>query len=96
MIPKKENPMSAQEFQPITCLNAMYKLITSLINNELQSHLSKYSLMQLDQRGGVKGFMGCIDNLLIDKAILEDAKKNKKNLSRLWGDAKKAFDSVSH
>ena len=26
--------------------------------------------MQIDQRGGVKGSMGCIDNLLIDKALL--------------------------
>ena len=95
MIPKKENP-KAQDFRPITCLNTMYKLITSVINVELESHLSKYHLMQLDQRGGVKGSMGCVDNLLIDKAILEDACKNKKNLSCLWIDVKKAFDSVSH
>ena len=96
MIPKKENPTSAQEPRPITCLNTMYKLITSLINNQLQSHLSKYSLTQLDQRGGVKGSVGCADNLLIEKAILEDTNKNKKNLSCLWVDVKKAFDSVSH
>lgn len=52
--------------------------------------------MQLDQRGGVKGSMGCIDNLSIDKAILEDANKNKKNLSCLRVKVKKAFDGVSH
>jgi len=52
--------------------------------------------MQVDQRGGVKGSMGCIDNLLIDKAILEDAAKNAKNISCVWIDVKKAFDSVSH
>ena len=40
--------------------------------------------MQLDQRGGTPGSMGCIDNLLIDKAILEDATKNSKNLSCTW------------
>lgn len=96
MLPKKDNPTSAQDFRPITCLNTMYKLITSIINNELQEHLTKFNLMQLDQRGGTKGSMGCVDNLLIDKAILEDASKNKKNLSCLWVDVKKAFDSVSH
>jgi len=42
------------------------------------------------------GSMGCIDNLLIDKAILEDATKNNKNLSCIWIELKKAFDSVSH
>lgn len=42
------------------------------------------------------GSMGCIDNLLIDKAILEDHTKNNKNLSSTWIDVEKAFDSVSH
>ena len=52
--------------------------------------------MQIDQRGGVKGSMGCIDNLLVDKALLEDATKNAKNISCVWIDVKKAFDSVAH
>jgi len=40
--------------------------------------------------------MGCIDNLLVDKALLEDAAKNAKNISCVWIDVKKAFDSVAH
>ena len=40
--------------------------------------------------------MGCIDNLLIDKTVLEDASKFKKNLSCVWIDTRKALDSVSH
>ena len=40
--------------------------------------------------------MGCIDNPLIDKAILKDDTKNNKNLSSTWIDVEKAFDSVSH
>ena len=42
------------------------------------------------------GSTGCIDNLLIDKAILEDATKNSKNLSFTLIDVKEAFDGVSH
>jgi hypothetical protein len=48
--------------------------------------------MQIDQRGG----MGTVDNLLIDKMILEDAHFRKKNISCTWVDVNKAFDSVSH
>ena len=48
-----------------------------LINNKLQSHVFAYSLMQLDQRGEVKGSMVGVDNLLIHKAIIEDANKNR-------------------
>jgi len=40
--------------------------------------------------------MGCVDNLFIDKATQADANKNKKKLSCLWVDMKKAFDNVSH
>lgn len=83
LIPKTENPGAADHW-PITCLNTMYKLITSIVNSELQHHESIHKYMQLDQRGGVPGSKGCIDNLLIDKAILEDATKNNKNLSCTW------------
>ena len=44
-----------------------YKLITSVVNSE-----SVHKYLQLDL---------LTDNLLIDKAILEDATKNNKNLS---------------
>ncbi|KAK2552767.1 hypothetical protein P5673_025921, partial [Acropora cervicornis] len=40
--------------------------------------------------------MGCIDNLLIDKALVEGATKNAKNISCVWIDVKEAFDSVAH
>ena len=50
----------------------------------------------MDQRGGRPGVMGCTDNMLIDKMILEDAKMNKKNLSMVWTDVRKAFDYVTH
>lgn len=75
----------------------MYKLIRSIVNTELQHHESVHKYMQLDQREGMPGSMGCIDNTLIDKAILEDDDtKNNKNLSSTWIDVEKAFDSVSH
>jgi hypothetical protein len=37
---------------------------------------------------------GCKDQLLISKAIFEDKKKRKKNLSIAWIDYQKACDSV--
>ena len=74
----------------------MYKLIRSIVNTELQHHESVHKYMQLYQREGMPGSMGCIDNPLIDKAILKDDTKNNKNLSFTWIAVEKAFDSVSH
>ena len=95
MIKKQENP-APQDHRPITCLNNIYKVVTSVINEALKSHEKFQQLLQLDQRGSKPGSMGYIDNLLLDKAILEDAKRNRKNLSCTWIDIQKAYDSVSH
>ena len=53
MIPKKDTP-SASHYRPITCLNTLYKLISSGIDRFLKSYEEKYRLMQIDQRGSVQ------------------------------------------
>ena len=87
---KKLQP-KAPDHRPITCLITMYKSITSLVGEYLP-----LKTLPMDQRGGRPGVMGCTDNMLIDKMILEDAKMNKKKLSMVWADVRKAFDSVTH
>lgn len=49
--------------------------------------------MQIDQRGCTTNSMGCIDNLIIDKTTLVEAKERKKNLSCTWINA---FGLVNH
>ena len=41
----------------------------------------KYDLIQSDRRGGKLRSLGSIDNLFIDKAVIEDCVNNHKNLS---------------
>ena len=75
MIPESKNPTAVSEFRPITCLNTIYKLITSVINSRILEHFLQNNKLQLDQRGGVIGSMDCTDNLSTDKTVLEDAIK---------------------
>ena len=93
---KKQENHAPQGYRPITCLNNIYNVVTSIINEALKIHEKFQQLLQLDQRGSKPGSMGCIDNLLLDKAILEDPKRNRKSLSCTWIDIRKAYDSVSH
>ena len=95
MIKKQENP-APQDHRPITCLNNIYKVVTSITNEALKSHEKFQQLLQLDQRGSKPSPVGYTDNFLLDKAILEDAKRNRKNLSCTWFNIQKAYDSVSH
>jgi len=50
----------------------------------------------LNKKGCKEGSYGCKDQLLINKAILEEVKSRKKTLTTAWIDSKKAFDSVPH
>lgn len=50
------------------------------------------SLLPIEQ----KGSYGCKDQLLINKAIIDEVNTRKKNLTTAWIDYKKAFDSVPH
>ena len=77
MIPKKEEP-AAKDHRPITFLNILYKTITSVIGELLKEHEAAHQLMQIHQKSCKQGSMGCIDNLLMDKAKLEDPQFNRK------------------
>ena len=52
--------------------------------------------MPEEQRGCARNSYGCEDQLLINKTIIEDRKKKKKNLSMAWIDYRKAYDSIPH
>ena len=92
----KDGEWAIPNQRPITCLINMYKWLTSILKMKSDEHLSKYNLMQVDQRGACVGVSGTIDNLMVDDMVQRDAILNKSNLFVTWIDVKKAFDSVSH
>ena len=96
LLPKTEDTKNPKNYRPITCLLTTYKILTSIITERVYNHLDENDLLPKEQKGCRRGSYGCKDQLLINKAIIEDAKKKKKNLSTAWIDYKKAFDSVPH
>lgn len=95
LIPK-DGTWSVDNQRPITCTNTLYKWYTSIILGKLDNHLSKYNLMQIDQRGAKASCNGTAENLLIDGMVLNDARSNSRNLSCAWIDIRKAYDNLSH
>ena len=96
LLPKKEETWILKNYRPIACLPTIFKILTQVITNRLYSHLEKEAITTLEQRGGKKNCYGCKDLLMINNAILKNCKKRKKNLSTVWIDYKKVFDSVPH
>ena len=62
----------------------------------MRQHVETYHLIPEEQKGCSTQKQGTIDQLLIDKMILQNTKLKQKNLSTAWIDYKKAFDSIPH
>ena len=95
LIPKEGEFLSENQ-RPITCLNNMYKWFTSCLLAPMDQHLEHYGLMEGQQRGAKSGCFGTMDNLLIDRAVMLDCQRGKRNLSMAWIDVRKAYESVDH
>ena len=71
-------------------------MLTSILTERSSTHITKNDILREEQRGCARNSYGCKDQLLINKMIIEDCKKKKKNLSMAWIDYRKAYDSVPH
>ena len=83
-------------FRPISCLPMLWKLLTSIIAEQIYCYLEESDILPYEQKGCRKKSKGTKDQLLIDKTILSDCKKRHKNLAMAWVDYKKAYDMVPH
>ncbi len=83
-------------FRPITCLPAMWKLLTGILADFIYGHLDTNNLLPPEQKGCKKNSRGCKEQLLIDKLILKNCKRRKTNLHMCYIDYKKAYDKVPH
>ena len=97
LLPKTEETKNQKNYRPITCSPTMYKILTSILTERTYTFLDENELLPTEKKGCKRGSYGCKDQLLINKMILENCRRNKRNLSSAWiDDYKKAFDSVPH
>ena len=96
LLHKKGPTTVAKNYRPITCLPTYYKLTTLLLSNRVYTHVTDNGILPVEQKGVRRKARGCKDHLLLDKIITEDAKRKKKNVSMMWVDYKKAYDSIPH
>jgi hypothetical protein len=74
-------------------VNNTYKITNKIIARRISIHLEKQNLYPAEQKGCHPGTRGYKDQIMLPKAIYENYKMRKKNLSVAWIDYQKAFDS---
>ena len=84
----------AANYRPIACLPLMWKLLTGIFSGKIYEHLYNNDLLPDEQKGSRKNSRGTKDQLLIDKAVLKQAKRCKRNLSMALVDYRKAYETA--
>ena len=83
-------------FTPITSLPLIWKLLAGILAEELYEHLEKTKSLPWEQKGCRKGCRGTKDQLLNDKMIVKDCKRQLTSLAVAWIDFRKAYDMIPH
>ena len=79
LITTKTSLLGPGKYRTIALLNSMYKVYTSILNYFLDDHCRVNNIIGIGQAAAKRGSWGCIDQLLISKAIMEEmASKRKK------------------
>ena len=96
LLAKNQDTKNPKNFRPIACENMLLKTYTGTLALLIEEHLADNNIIAPEQAGAKKGMWGCTDQLLINRAVTDEAIKNQRNLYMIWLDYKKAYDSVPH
>ena len=96
LLPKTKDLSDEKKYCPITCLNTLYKLLTRLIGKYMRRCTMINDIWDKGQLGAVEGVLGTVDQLIIDRCIMEQVKSHHRNLAVAFYNYKKAYDKVHH
>ena len=96
LLPKMKDLSDEKKYHPIKCLNTSYKLLTGLIGKYMRELAIVNNIWDKGQVGASKGGLGTVDQLIIDRCIMEEVKSYHRNLAVAYYDYKKAYDKVHH
>ena len=71
-------------------------MYTSCLNIFLTHHCDQNNIITSEQAAVKKRVWGCVEQLLLSKAVMSEVKKKRRNIFTAWLDYKKVFDSVPH
>ncbi|XP_071727348.1 uncharacterized protein [Rutidosis leptorrhynchoides] len=92
VVPKKVDPISLNEYRPISLIGSFYKVVAKILSNRLRKVIP--NLVGFEQSAFIKG-RNIMDGALIANETLEYLKNHKLKSLIFKVDFEKAFDSLS-
>ena len=81
LLTKTKDLSDEKSYQPIICLNTLYKILMELIAKYMREHMLINKIWHERQLGGVEGVLGTVFQLIIDKCIMGEIKQYHRNLA---------------
>ena len=81
LTPKTEDLDNERNYRPKTCPNTCYKIFTGMVGVYMKEHADRSDLWDRNQLGTCSGVLGTVDQLLIDSAVMDEARGKKRNLA---------------
>ena len=73
-----------------------YTLLIITDHADLTGHCSQINIITPEQAAGKKVVWGCTEQLLMNKAVMSEVRKKRRNPFTIWLDYKTTFNSVPH
>ena len=86
LLPKVKDLTDEKSYCPITCLNTSYKLLPGLVGKYMRKHTIENNIWDEGKLGAVVGLLGTVDQLIIDKSVMEKVKTHHRNLAAAFYD----------
>ena len=68
--------------------------MSSIVTSRISHHINAYKIIPNEQKGNASNTYGTINQLIINKMVMDNVKLKQRNISAAWIDYKKAFDSA--
>ena len=72
----------------------MCKILSSIVTSRTSHHINANKILPNEQKGNTINTYGTIDQLFIDKMVMDNVKLKQRNISTAGVDYKKVFESV--
>ena len=92
---KKGSREELGNYRPVSLTSVVWKVLETLIKDQLRTHLNTYKLSNGSQHGFIKG-SSCLANVLEFYEAVSDWVDEGKAVNIVYLDFKKAFDKVPH